>query len=128
MGTKEETVLMIKGKLAEDGLEPQNVQVSIVTREGMPGALDMELIGEDGPFLRVGLQRTATGTVLKGVLDPAIPKEGDHECDDTSSELQLVCEENAVLKQRILELQVQLDKMTDRTKSLWKAKDSDSPG
>ena len=123
-GIKEETVLMIEGKLAEDNYEPQNVQVSIVAREGTPGALDMELIGENGPFLSVGLQRTATGNAPKGVLgqEPSDSEgEGDHECDDTSSELQLVREENAVLKQRIRELQVQLDKVIERTKSLWKA-------
>ena len=42
-------MLMIEGKLAEDGHEPQNVQVSIVARE-KSDTLDMGLIGEDGPL------------------------------------------------------------------------------
>ena len=49
-GTKKEIVLIIEGKLARDGREPQNVQVGIVACEGMSDIFDLELIGEDGPF------------------------------------------------------------------------------
>ena len=38
-GTKEETLLMIEGKLTEDGHEAQNVQVSIVSNEDKPSVL-----------------------------------------------------------------------------------------
>ena len=50
---KEETVLMIEGKLVEDGREPQNIQVGVVACETMPGTFDLKLISENGPFLIV---------------------------------------------------------------------------
>ena len=119
--TKEETVLMIEGKLTEGGREPQNVQVGIVAREGMPDTLDMELIGEDGPFLSVQPQRAVARDALAGALelDPGDPEgEGSH--DRPSSELQQVMEENDSLKQRLSEMQDKLNKVTECMRSLWR--------
>jgi hypothetical protein len=123
-GSKEETLLMIEGKLAEDGCEPQNVQIMITGREGTTDVLDMELIGEDGPFLSIVLQRVTTRNAPQGVLDEEpgdFEGEGGHERDNPSSELQVVREENDLLKQRLSEMQAQLDKVTERMKSLWRA-------
>ena len=75
-------MLIIEGKLTVDGQEPQNVQVGIVACEGTPDTFDLELIGEDGPFLSVQLQRAVARDELVGTLEP-VPGvsevEGSHE-------------------------------------------------
>ena len=116
-GTKEETVLMIEGKLSEDGQKPQNVQVGIVAREGEQGILDMELIGEDGPFLSMGLQRAASRDALDDAIESGLSApegEGSQDGDSPSTELQQVREENDIFKQRIYDLETQLCQVTKR--------------
>ena len=86
-------MLMIEGKLTEDGQEPQIVQVGIVTHKGMPDKLDMELIGKDEPFLSIQLQRAAMTDALVGTLesDPGDSEEEESQKDDSpSTELQQV--------------------------------------
>ena len=121
-GTKEETVLIIEGKLAEDGHEPQNVQISIIAREESD-MLDMELIGEDGPFHQVELKRAATGSTAEvGTEQEASDSEPEDDNDNhTVTELRQLGEENDHLKERVSELEAQLAKVTTRMKSLWKA-------
>ena len=88
----------------------------------MPDTLGMELISEDGPFLSVQLQRAVTRDALAGALelDSGDPeREGSH--DSPSTELQRVMEENDSLKQRLSETQDELNKVTERMRSLWRA-------
>ena len=87
MGTKKEIVLIIKGKLAGDDRESQNVQMGIVACEGMSDTFDLELIGEDGPFLSVQVQRAVARDELACTLKPVpgVSKgEGSHEGDSLS--------------------------------------------
>ena len=97
-GTKKEIVLIIEGKLARDGREPQNVQVAC---EGMSDIFDLELIGEDRPLLSVQLQRAVAGDELAGTLEPVpgVSKgEGSHKGESLSAELRQIKEKNESLK------------------------------
>ena len=124
MGTKKEIVLIIEGKLAGDGREPQNVQVGIVACDGMSDAFDLELIGEDGPFHSVQLQRAVARDELAGTLEP-VPciSEGEesHEGDSLSAELRQVKEENESLKRHLSETQTNFEEVTGHMRSLWRA-------
>ena len=95
-----------------------------MAREGEQGILDMELIGEDGSFLSVGLQRAASRDALDDAIEsgPSSPEgEGSQDGDSPSTELQQVREENYILKQQICDLETQLGQVTERMKPLWRA-------
>lgn len=85
--------------------------------------LDMELIGEDGPFHQVELKRAATvSTAEVGTEQEASDSEPEDDNDNhTVTELRQLGEENDHLKERVSELEAQLAKVTTRMKSLWKA-------
>ena len=58
-GTREETLMMIEGKLTEQNHEPQNVQVTTVgsAEEEDPTVLSLQLINAVGAFLQVDVQK-----------------------------------------------------------------------
>ena len=120
-GTKKEIVLIIEGKLARDGREPQNVRVGIVACEGMSDIFDLELIGEDGPFLSVQLQRAVAGDELAGTLEPVpgVSKgEGSHKGDSLSAELRQIKEKNESLKRHLSKMQTNLEEVTEHEVTL----------
>ena len=75
-GTKKEIMLITEGKLAGDGREPQNVKVGIVAGEGLD-TFDLELIGKDGSFLSVQLQRAVARDELAGTSPLHFQRRGE---------------------------------------------------
>ena len=70
------------------------------------------------------LQRAVAGDELAGTLEP-VPcvseGEGSHEGDSLSAELRQVKEENESLKQHLTKMQTNLEEVTERMRSLWRA-------
>ena len=55
-GSKEETILMIEGKLVDEGRGTPDVQVAMEAPED-PQKIVLQLLDAEDAFLRIGLQR-----------------------------------------------------------------------
>ncbi len=114
-GSKEETLLMIEGKLVEHGRGAPDVQVAMEAPED-PQKIVLQLLDAEGTFLRIGLRRA----------EDTEPEPRDTEADADGEEgheamLEQTQEENRLLTEEVSSTRTKLENVHVRMKDLWKA-------
>ncbi len=121
-GSKEETLLMIEGKLVEEERCTPDVQLAMEAPED-PQKIVLQLLDAEGAFLRIGLQRAEDrlgedrlGDTDEGETDR---EEGHKEgADPTLEQMQ---DENRLLTEEVSSMRTKLQSVNVRMKDLWKA-------
>ena len=112
-GSKEETLLMIEGRLVEEERGTPDVQVAMEAPED-PQRVVLQLLDAEGTFLRIRLHRAVEPGL--GDIDDDADAEGHEEGDDPTLE-----DENRLLTEEVSSLRTKLQSVNGRMKDLWKA-------
>ena len=121
---REETLMMIEGKLTEQNHEPQNVQVTTVRSAEVedPTILFLQLINREGAFLQVDVQKAreaSTSDLEQSSASEELYSEQLSE-GEVIVRLDKAEEENKILREELSELSSQIVKVTQRMKDLWR--------
>ncbi len=125
-GSKDETLVMVEGRLQEKGYDSRNVQVSITDSEGDSSVLCLQLIAAQGIFLQVGLKKVEEmGTEESDEFETEGSDLGDgaeREQDPAvllAQELELSKEEVSRLTETVDSLNDNVVRLNVRVNELW---------
>ncbi len=107
-GSKEETILMIEGKLVDEGRGTPDVQVAMEAPED-PQKIVLQLLDAEGAFLRIGLQRAEEDRL------------GDTDDGGEDPTMEQMQDENRLLTEEVSSMSTKLQNINVRMKDLWKA-------
>ncbi len=116
-GSKEETLLMIEGKLVDEERGTRDVQVAMEAPED-PQKIVLQLLDAEGAFLRIGLQR-AEDRLDEDRLDDSETDGGEEGHEEGA--LEQMQGENRLLTEEVSSMRTKLQNVNVRMKDLWKA-------